>query len=196
VEVGWTPKLFEAALPGAYRIGAWYDSSNQPNVFFAANGQPLVLSPGVPALMESSESGWYAMAQQQVTTVHGDASRGVTLFANFVQADRNTATIDQVFILGIFYTGPLNARPRDDIGFAVGRTHVNNSVAQGQELQNANGLGPVAVQTNEYPFELYYTFNVGNWLALRPNLQYIVHPGGTSENANVLVLGLKAVVKF
>ena len=196
VEVGWTPKLFEARLPGAYRLGYWYDSSNQPNVFLAANGQPLVLSPGVPALMESSESGWYAMAQQQVTTVHGDASRGLTLFANFVQADRDTATIDQLIIVGLFYTGPFNARPQDDIGFAVGRTHVNSNVAQGEQLQNANGLGPVAVQTNEYPIELYYTFNIGNWLALRPNIQYILHPGGTSENDNVLALGLKASVKF
>jgi porin len=196
VEVGWTPKLFEARLPGAYRLGYWYDSSNQPNVFLAANGQPLVLSAGVPALMESSESGWYAMAQQQVTTVHGDASRGLTLFANFVQADRDTATIDQLIIVGLFYTGPLNARPQDDIGFAVGRTHVNNNVAQGQELQNANGLGPVAVQSNEYPVEVYYIFNIGNWLSLRPNIQYIVHPGGTSQNDNVLVLGLKAGVKF
>jgi porin len=196
VEGGWTPKLFSAGLPGAYRLGAWYDTSNQPNVFLAANGQPLVLNPGVPALTENSGWGWYAMAQQQVTTVRGDASRGLTVFANFVQADRDTATIDQVFIVGLFFIGPLDARPQDDIGFAVGRTHVNNGVAQGQQLQNANGLGPVAVQTNEYPFELYYTFNVGNWLALRPNLQYILHPGGTSENSNVVVLGLKASVKF
>src|SRR5262245_44738981 len=47
-EVGWTPKVGKAGLPGAYRVGVWYDSSNQPNVFLAANGQPLVLSPGVP----------------------------------------------------------------------------------------------------------------------------------------------------
>jgi porin len=196
VEVGWTPKLFSAALPGAYRVGYWYDSSNQPNVFLAANGNPLVLSPGVPALMESSESGWYLMAQQQVTTVRGDAARGLTLFANFVQADRNTATIDQLITVGLFYTGPFDARPQDDVGFAVGRTHVNNNVAQGQELQNANGLGPVAVQTSEYPVELYYTYNATKWLMLRPNVQYIHHPGGTSENTNVVVLGLKASVTF
>lgn len=196
VEVGWTPKLFTAALPGAYRIGYWYDSSNQPNVFLAANGQPLVLSPGVPALTESSESGWYLMAQQQLTTVRGDASRGLTLFANFVQADRNTATIDQLITVGVFYTGPFDARPQDDLGFAVGRTHVNNKVAQGQELQNASGLGPVAVQNSEYPVEFYYSFNVNKWLMLRPNIQYIVHPGGTSENKNVVVLGLKAWIKF
>jgi porin len=196
VEVGWTPKLFSAALPGAYRIGYWYDSSNQPNVHLAANGNPLVLSPGAPALMESNESGWYLMAQQQITTVRGDASRGLTLFANFVQADRSTATIDQLITVGLFYTGLFDARPQDDLGFAVGRTHVNNNVAQGQELQNANGLGPVAVQSSEYPVELYYSINATKWLTLRPNIQYIHHPGGTSENENVVVLGLKASVKF
>jgi len=59
---------------GAYRIGFWYDSSNQPNVFSAATVTSRA-EPGAPALMENSESGWYAMLAQQVTTVHGDASR-------------------------------------------------------------------------------------------------------------------------
>ena len=38
-----------AQLPGTYRIGAWYDTANQPDVFLAANGGPQVLNPGVPA---------------------------------------------------------------------------------------------------------------------------------------------------
>jgi porin len=195
-EVGWMPKLFQDALPGAYRAGYWYDTSNQPNVFLAANGMPLVLNPGVPPLMENSESGYYLMLQQQVTSVRGDPTRGLTLYANWVQADRDTATIDQLFTFGVVYTGPFDARPQDDVGFAVGVTHVNNKVAQGQELQNANGLGPVAVQGSEYPFELYYSFNAMKGLMLRPNIQYIHHPGGTSENSDVVVLGLKVVVTF
>jgi porin len=195
-EVGWTPKLGRAALPGSYRIGAWFDSSNQPDVFQAANGGPRVLNPGVPARMRSSESGGYVMLQQQVTTVRGDASRGLSLFANFVQADRNTATIDQLITLGLFYSGPFDARPQDDLGFAVGRTHVSSRVADDQELQNAVGLGPVLVQGSEYPVELYYSINATRWMTLRPNIQYIYHPGGSSQNTDVVVLGLKASVKF
>ena len=90
---------------------------------------------------------------------------------------------------------PVNARPRHDLGFAVGRTHVSK-VAQGEELQNANRPRPVAVQGSEYPVELYYSINVTNWVTFRPTIQYVYHPGGTSENANVVVLGLKASVKF
>ena len=195
-EVGWTPKIGHAALPGSYRIGVWYDSSNQPDVFEAANNGPRVLNPGAPARMRSSESGGYVMLQQQVTTVRGDVSRGLSLFANFVQADRNTATIDQLITLGLFYSGPFDVRPQDDLGFAVGRTHVNSRVADGQELQNAIGVGPVLVQGSEYPVEFYYSINATKWMTLRPNIQYIYHPGGTSQNEDVVVLGLKASVKF
>ncbi len=185
VEIGWTPKLGSAGLPGMYRIGAWYDSANQPDV----------LTAGTSATTQSNESGAYLMLQQQVTGVQGGA-RGLSLFANFVQADRDTATIDQLITLGLFYTGPFDARPQDDLGFAVGRTHVNSRVADAQSAQNAAGLGPVSVQHSEYPVELYYSFNVAQWLTLRPNLQYIFRPGGTSDNTDVVVAGLKASIKF
>jgi porin len=196
VELGWTPKLGVAGLPGSYRVGGWYDSSDQPDVFLAASHMPLVVSPGVPPLTRHNSAGGYAMLQQQVTAVDGNHSRGLSLFANFVQADRHTATIDQLITLGLFYTGPFNARPQDELGFAVGRTHVNSRVADGQALQNEVGLGPVAVQGSEYPVELYYSLYATQWLTLRPNIQHIHHPGGTSQNTDVVVLGLKAEVRF
>src|SRR5262245_37191886 len=111
VEVGWTPKLGAAGLPGAYRVGFWHDSSDQPDVFLAANGAPLVLNPGAAPHVNGQQTGAYVMLQQQVTAVRGDTSRGLTLFANFVQADRDTATIDQLITVGLFYTGPFAARP-------------------------------------------------------------------------------------
>jgi len=196
MELGWMTKLGPAGLPGSYRIGVWYDSSDQPDVFLAANNRPLVLNPGVPPLMRKSEAGGYAMIQQQLTTVRGDPSRGLSLFFNFVQGDPDTATIDQLITLGVFYSGPFDARPQDDLGFAVGRTHVNSRVADGEALKNAAGLGPVPVQGSEYPVELYYSINATPWVTLRPNIQYIRRPGGTSENTDVVVLGLKASVKF
>ncbi len=199
-EVGWTPKLGAAGLPGSYRIGLWYDSSNQPDVFLAANNQPLTLNAGLSPRMRDSETGGYAMAQQQLTTVSGDRSRGLSLFANFVQADRNTARVDQLITLGFFYAGPFDARPRDDFGFAVGRTHVNSRIADGEALQNIVNRRSLPIQGSEYPFELYYSINVACrptspvcGLTLRPNVQYIRQPGGTSQNTDVVVIGLKTI---
>ena len=87
-------------------------------------------------------------------------------------------------------------RPKDDIGFAVGTTHINDRVARPEAAQNAAGQGPVAVQHSEYAFELYYTFRPRNGLLIRPNLQYVRFPGGTSENKDALVVGLKVSANF
>jgi len=34
------------------------------------------------------------------------------------------------------------------------------------------------------------------WLTVRPNVQYIVHPGGTDHVDNALVAGIKLQTKF
>ncbi|MED5611432.1 carbohydrate porin, partial [Pseudomonas sp. JH-2] len=44
--------------------------------------------------------------------------------------------------------------------------------------------------------ELYYGVHVTNWLTVRPNLQYIKHPGGVYEVDNALVAGLKVQSSF
>jgi porin len=52
------------------------------------------------------------------------------------------------------------------------------------------------VQSTEYNSEIYYGVHVNNWLTIRPNLQYVIHPGGTSEVDNALVAGIKLQTKF
>ncbi len=197
VEIDWTPKLGRERLQGTYRVGAWYDTSHQPDVFLAANQQPQVLSPGVPPLMHSGESGFYVNLQQQVTAVRGDASRGMSLFLNYVHADRETATISQMLSAGVLYTGPFDARAQDVLGVAVGYTQYNPRAAEGVSLQNAAGGGPAKPVPNaEYPFELFYTINATPWLSLSPLVQYIARPGGVSVNKDAVVIGMNLGLTF
>jgi porin len=197
VEIDWTPKLGSGRLPGAWRVGAWYDSSNQPDVYLAANGQPQATSPGVPPLMHGSESGFYVNIQQQVTAVGSDASRGLSVFANYVRPDQDTATIGELISLGLLYTGPFDARPQDVLGFAAGRTRYNPRAAANWSLQNANGANPpVPIPNAEYPFEVFYNVNVARWLSLCPLVQYIHRPGGTSANPDAVVLGMNFNIVF
>ena len=196
-ELDWSPKLGADRLPGTYVLGGWKDTANQPDVFLAANYQPQVLSPGVAPLERSGEQGFYLNGQQQVTTVDGDVSRGISVFANYVHGDRNTAQISELFSVGFFFQGPLARRPRDQLGFAVGWTHVNPRVAEGQELQNTQGTAPpVPVQNAEYPFEVFYNWNATRWLSLAPVVQYVHRPGGTSANPDVVVVGVNFGVAF
>ena len=54
----------------------------------------------------------------------------------------------------------------------------------------------MAVQSNEYSMEFYYTYGPLAGLQVRPNIQYVINPGGTSTNSNALVFGLKTVANF
>jgi porin len=63
-------------------------------------------------------------------------------------------------------------------------------------LQNLAGLSALAVQNSEYVAEVYYTYRPITGLEFRPNIQYVIEPGGTRQNKNALVFGLKTVANF
>lgn len=196
VEFGWTPTLGPARLPGSYKFGAWYDTSTANDVFEDDDGNPEILT-GRPFKDRRGRYGAYINFLQQLTRPDADdPSRGLSVFLNATIADRRTSTIDNQIALGLIYKGPFDARPKDEIGLAVGRTHVNGRVAKGQRLLNDAGLGPVAVQDAEYAFELYYGLQATDWLMARPNIQYVHLPGGTSHNDDVVVIGLKTSIDF
>src|SRR5690349_666437 len=157
IELGWSPLLGEARLHGSYKIGVWYDTSTANDVFDDINRDPAVLT-GLPLLQRNGRYGAYLNFQQQVTRPDvDDPSRGLSLFLNATLADRRTATTDNQIALGVTYKGPFDLRPKDEIGLAVGRTHVNDRVAEGQRLENE------AVQHSEYVVELYYGLQATGW---------------------------------
>ena len=180
-ELGWLPKF--GNLQGSYKFGGWYDTSTAPDVVTDINGNPAVLS-GQPLLQSRGRYGVYVnFLQQVIRPSHANSAGALSLFLNATMADRRTATTDYQIAGGLTYTGPFQSRPEDDIGFAVGTTHVNSRVAWSEELQNLAGLGPVAVQSNEYSMELYYTYRPLAGLQVRPNIQYVIDPGGTSAQS-------------
>ena len=200
VELVWSPKVNN--LPGEYRLGYYYSTARADDVYEGEDGQPQPTSGGA-FRSHSSKHGWWVVAQQQVTSQASDASRGLSLFANATVHDKDTNYIDNYQQLGLVYKGPFDARPKDDIGFGVARIHVNDDAKKQRRLVNdLNNIDDydnpayLPIQDTEYNAELYYGFHVTNWLTVRPNLQYIKHPGGVNEVDDALVAGLKIQSKF
>jgi porin len=63
-------------------------------------------------------------------------------------------------------------------------------------LDEITGSDTVPVQSSEYEAEVYYGWTPWPFVTVRPNLQYVVHPGGSSVYENDIVIGLKTTVKF
>jgi porin len=194
-EVGWQP-TFGDRLNGSYKFGAWYNSSRAPDVVENTNGRPLTIDGGQP-LMHTGQYGSYVNFLQRLTAAPVDGSkRGVSVFFNATFADRRTSKLDNQIAAGVFYTSPFASRPADEVGFSIGRTHVNSRIAAVEELQDATGVTPVGVQSSEYVGEVFYSLHAASWLELRPNIQYVHQPGGIAQNTDDVIVGLRLSVNF
>lgn len=192
-EVGVLPKLGAQQLPGDYKLGVYYDTSDAPDLYEDINGQPAALS-GLPMRMRDGRYGGYVMAQQKITERSSASKQGISLFASVTLADRNTALIRDSQSVGIWYLGPFASRPKDQAEFAIGRFQFNDRLAEYQRLVNASGASPVGVQGAETDLNLQYNAQLTSWLMLGPNLQYVIHPNGLHSIDDAFVVGLQAQV--
>jgi len=198
LEFGWTPKIGSDRLPGRYRIGGWYDSSQADDVLLGKDHQPTAIT-GLPPLRRDGRYGGYLMFEQQLFGTYREdplrgpqVTRGVNLFLNITQTDRYTEKTDNEISVGLFYTGPFHARPMDDLAFAISRTNINSRAALNQVLAKPGSEKPIA----EYETELYYSLHMTKWLIFRPNVQYVADPSGLKSSPNVFVFGVKSLLSF
>ncbi|MDZ4302194.1 MAG: carbohydrate porin [Pseudomonas sp.] len=195
VELVWSPKVNN--LPGEYRVGYYKSAADAPDVREDVNGDNAATT-GADYRTRSSKKGYWFVAQQQLTTHNGDASRGLNIAANATFHDKETNTVDNYQSIMLVYKDPFDARPKDDVGIGAARLHVNDDVRKNAQLLNEAGgftdysqAGYAPLRGTEYNYEINYGFHVTNWLTVRPNLQYVTHPGGVDKVDNALVAGLK-----
>ncbi|WP_225920138.1 carbohydrate porin [Pseudomonas vanderleydeniana] len=200
VELVWQPTL--AGLPGEYRLGYYYSTAKAKEVYKDHNGEPAVLS-GEAYRSASSKHGLWFGVQQQITGSGGANPRGLSLFSMATLHDRKTNKVDRYVSVGAVYKGLFDARPQDDLGLAISQIHVNPDYRRNSEAINrANAVEDyedpnyLPIQDTEYNAELYYGVHVTRWLTVRPNLQYVRHPGGVSHVDDAWVGGLKVQAAF
>lgn len=200
VELVWQPRL--NGLPGEYRAGYYYSSASADDVLDDSNGNPAVLS-GAAYRSASSKHRLWLGAMQQVTRHSGDDARGLSLFVMATVHDKTTSKVDHYVSIGAVYKGLFGVRPEDDIGFAVSQVHVNPAYRKRVVLTNqANGVEDYddpaysPVQQTEYNAELNYGVHISDWLTVRPNLQFVRHPGGVKTLDDAWVGGVKVQASF
>lgn len=150
-------------LSGNYKIGGYYDTSN-----FA------LLS--APEAKRSGNYGFYLLIDQMVYREGAPGSdQGLTPFATFTLApsdDMNTFPF--FFSTGLVYKGLFPDRDNDTTSFGFSYGLVSNELS-GQDF--------------EMLMELTHVFTITPWLSIQPDIQYVIHPGGSSEIPNAFVIG-------
>jgi len=69
-------------------------------------------------------------------------------------------------------------------------------LTQYQQDINTVAPGSVGIQTYESIAEIDYSLQLAKWFKVRPNLQYLINPGGTGKIHDAFVIGLYTQVTF
>jgi porin len=119
-----------------------------------------------------------------------DTKKGLDLLFEFVGAPGDRNSLQYEFTTGARYTGLIPGRDADKVGF--GLIYSDNGIAFSQANVNDGGPG----LGGETTLELDYQYNPAPWLSIQPDAQYIIDPGGNSNRDDILVLGLRTIVRF
>lgn len=160
----------DTGLPGVYYVGSYYDSNRFENV-----GDPDKFRHGNYGL-------FFHLSQMVYAEPNSGRERGLNLFfagvfAPFTQYNQ----FPYYLVGGAVYQGLFPSREDDTTSFGMAYGQVSSSI-----------LG----QTYELVFELNHKFQVAPWLTIRPDMQYILRPGGTGDIQDALVLGWQMEVTF
>ncbi len=128
----------------------------------------------LPGGDQRKNAGFYVRGEKKISGVSGE----LTAFGRIGFAD------DEVNVFSSFYGGGLTwtsfsaERPDDALGVAF---------AWAETSSNA----PAGINDHEIAIELTYRYQIADWLAVQPNIQYVINPGLDPLLDNALAVGAR-----
>lgn len=172
VELAYESATGFIAKAGYWRYTADFDDLN-------------ALDPLGAPLRRSGNDGFYVAGELPVTREPGDPDQGLTVFVRYGRAENEINAFESFLGAGGVYTGLLPGRPNDQLGFAV-------AIAKnGDPFLDAQALAGMPAMPREFNLELTYHAQITDWLALQPDIQYVINPGTDPSLKDVLVFGLR-----
>jgi porin len=167
----------------AYRaklaLGGWYYTAEFPDL--------VARLPNGAAVQHHGSGGAYLIGDQTLWSPRRGGLGGLTVFAQLGLGDGRVNQIGSYLGGGLTFTAPFPSRAGDELGLAVAAARNGSHY---ERAQSAAGV-PTAGETT---VELTYLAQLGSWVAVQPDVQYVIHPGGTRAAGNAVVLGLRLAV--
>ena len=199
VEAAWQPRFGHDKLPGNYKIGLGFDSSDYP-----AFGRDVI---GVPGTLTLSPQGtqqgrvqYWVLIDQMVLRNGSGPNDGLILLGGYVHDDPGSFVRSDELFGGFVNQGFWKARPADAFSALLSYQKVSGQLSSEQRLDQLFGL-PLAndatgVQTREIIVELNYQIHVIQGVTFAPDFQYINRPNGQANIHDAVILGFKSHVVF
>lgn len=163
-------------------LGAWHYTTTLPDLSnVSADGQPLQHHGG---------SGGYAIADHLLYQSETNGAERVSVFLQAGIGDSRVDRFGAYLGTGVVATALFPGRDNDQTGFGVALARNGAHYLAAQAAQDA------PVTKSEVALETSYLAQLTGWLALQPDIQYVVHPNTSPALRNALVLQLEAELSF
>jgi porin len=179
-------RIGRKAMLGEYEsklaIGGWYYTATFDDLSETqADGQPV---------RHRGSGGLYALADQ---LLYSDPLQPDRKLAGFVQAGLGDGRVNRFggyLGVGLTAVGVIDGRAADELG--LGLAYARN----GAHYIDAQKMQGLPVTKAEKTIELTYLIQISSWLALQPDLQYVITPNTTPTIPNALAFQLRLEMTF
>ena len=172
-------------MPGNYKIGYYY----------------------VTGLVDKYTSGsqrgnyGYYLAVDQMVYRMGDtkSQRSISPFAALLFAPKDRNQFPFFLAAGIVNKGIIPSRKDDSLSLGVAYGAYSSDLRKAQNMAKKSGLfSPYGrnPQTAETVIELNYWLQATKWVAITPDIQYVINPKGFGMIGNALVIGLQLFMEL
>jgi porin len=186
-------------LPGTFKIGGWLHTDTFSDKRFDNRGYSLASpdSDDHPRALDGN-NGFYFIADQAIWQDKSDPNqtRLIDLFFRAGNALGDRSIFNYYFDGGITFNGLVPGRPSDIFGIATAYGHIGSGVQGFTEDEDNDDGDHLPIPDFEQNIEITYVAQIAPWWSVEPDLQVLIHPGGSSAIQNALVLGVRTVVNF
>lgn len=154
---------------GEIRLGAWWSGANNKRIDGAGT--------------EPDAAGFYATWDQSVYKENPqdtDDGQGVGVFAQLGFSDADVIEAESYVGIGVQATGLPQGRDHDVLGVGIFQAQLSRDLQMPHRRETA--------------IELFYKVQVLPQWSLKPDIQFIVNPGGNGDDA--FVVGLRSELTF
>ena len=172
--------------------------SADQNVYVAPGALPLGGAAGTPVSapvgnVEDTATGGGGGAPPAPSGASG-AAASVFLRIGVAPDDRNRVPFS--LDTGLNFRGLLPSRPKDVFGLAFAYLSLSDSQRGLVRDRNRFTGARESLPDHESVLEITYQATLTPWLQIQPDLQYIIHPGGSGRYNDALVLGVRSLLAF
>ena len=164
---------------GKVGLGAWYYTARFPDLFATL--------PNGASVEHRGSGGVYLIGDQTVWSRRRGREGALAAFAQLGLGDGRVNQIGGYLGGGLTFTAPFPRRAQDALGLAVAAARNGSHYERAQMAAGVPAAGETTV-------ELTYLAQLGSWLSMQPDVQYVIHPGGTRSTRDAVVLGLRVAV--